>query len=83
MTVDALQMDAPRTKGLVEKLNKLGASNALILTAEDDRNLILSARNVPGVDVVNVSHVDPVSLIRHEKVVVTTDALKRIEESLV
>lgn len=83
VAVDTLQMDAPRTKGLVDKLNKLGASNALILTAEDDRNLSLSARNVPGVDVVSVSHVDPVSLIRHEKVVVIADALKRIEESLV
>lgn len=82
VTVDSLQMDAPGTKGLVAKLHKLGASNALILTAEDDRNLSLSARNVPGVDVVSVNHVDPVSLIRHDKVVVTADALKRIEESL-
>jgi len=83
VTVDGLQMDAPRTRGLVEKLHKLGASNALIVTVEDDRNLSLSARNVPGVDVASVRHVDPVSLIRHEKVVMTTDALKRIEESLV
>lgn len=83
VTVDGLQMDAPGTKGLVAKLHKLGASNALILTAEDNRNLSLSARNVPGVDVVSANHVDPVSLIRHDKVVVTADALKRIEESLV
>lgn len=82
VTVDVLQMDAPRTKSLVETLSKLGASNALILTVEDDRNLSLSARNVPGVAVVSVSHVDPVSLVRHEKVVVTADALKRFEESL-
>ncbi len=82
VTVDTLQMDAPGTKGLVAKLSKLGASNVLILTAEDDRNLSLSARNVPGVAVASANHVDPVSLIRHEKVVVTADALKRIEESL-
>ncbi len=83
VTVTDLKMDAPGTKGLIAKLNKLGASNALILTADDDRNISLSARNVPGVDVVSASHVDPVSLIRHDKVVVTADALKRIEESLV
>jgi len=82
VTVDTLQMDAPGTKNLVAKLSKLGATNALILTAEDDRNLSLSARNVPGVAVASASHVDPVSLIRHEKVVATADALKRIEESL-
>jgi len=82
VTIDALQMDAPGTKGLVAILNKLGASNALILTLEEDRNLSLSARNVPGVSVASVNHVDPVSLIRHEKVVVTADALKRFEESL-
>lgn len=83
VTVDTLQMDAPGTKNLVAKLSKLGATNALILTAEDDRNLSLSARNVPGVAVASANHVDPVSLIRHEKVVATADALKRIEESLV
>lgn len=82
VTVDTLQMDAPGTKNLVAKLSKLGATNALILTAEDDRNLSLSARNVPGVAVASANHVDPVSLIRHEKVVATADALKRIEESL-
>jgi len=82
VTVDTLQMDAPRTKDLVAKLSSLGANNALILTAEDDRNMVLSARNVPGVAVVSVNHVDPVSLVRHDKVVVTADALKRIEESL-
>lgn len=82
VTIDDMKMDAPKTKSLVEKLNKLNASNALIVVADEDRNLALSARNVYGVDVNTIGEVNPVSLICHEKVIITTDALKRFEESL-
>ena len=82
VTIDEIKMDAPKTKALMNKLNKLNATNALIVVADEDRNLALSARNVYGVDVYTVGQVDPVSLIRHEKVIITADALKRFEESL-
>lgn len=82
VTIDEIKMDAPKTKALMNKLNKLNATNALIVVADEDRNLALSARNVYGVDVYTVGQVDPVSLIRHEKVIITADALKRLEESL-
>jgi large subunit ribosomal protein L4 len=82
VTIDEMKMDAPKTKALMDKLNKLNATNALIVVADEDRNLALSARNVYGVDVNTVGQVDPVSLIRHEKVIITADALKRFEESL-
>jgi large subunit ribosomal protein L4 len=82
VTVDSLTMDAPKTKLLNEKLGKLGGIDALIVTMADDRNLALSARNLRSVDVATVNSVDPVSLIRHEKVVMTADALKRFEEVL-
>jgi large subunit ribosomal protein L4 len=82
VTVASLTMDAPRTKLLSEKLGKLGSPDALLVTSGDDRNLALSARNLRSVDVATVSSIDPVSLIRHEKVVMTADALKRFEEVL-
>lgn len=82
LTLDKLSMDAPKTKELVDKLNKLNALDVLIVTAETDRNLALSARNLLQVDTVPVNAVDPVRLIGHEKVIFTTDALKRLEEIL-
>ena len=56
--------------------------DALILTVDDDKNLALSARNMKAVDVNTVNGVDPVSLVRHEKVILTKDAAKRFEEML-
>lgn len=82
LAVDAFKVDAPKTKNLVAKLSKLGAVDALIVTDGADENLQLSARNLHKVDVRAVQNVDPVSLIRHEKVIMTVSALKRFEEML-
>ena len=54
----------------------------MIVTEEVDQNLYLSARNLNGVDVRDVQAVDPVSLISHDKVLVTVGALKKLEEAL-
>lgn len=82
VAVESFQMDAPKTKALLDKLSKLGAVDALIVTEAVDQNLGLSARNLHKIDVREVGHVDPVSLIRHEKVIMTVPALKRFEEML-
>ncbi|MHB8409124.1 MAG: 50S ribosomal protein L4 [Acidiferrobacterales bacterium] len=82
VTVDAFRLDAPKTKALVAKLNRLGAADALIVTDSADDNLQLSARNLHKIDVRPVQSVDPISLIRHEKVIMTVSALKRFEEML-
>lgn len=82
VAVDQFSIDAPKTKALVAKLDKLGARNALIVTQNADRNLELSARNLYRVDVCAVADADPVALIGYEKVVMTVDALKRFEELL-
>jgi len=82
IAIDSISVDAPKTKALAEKLNKLNANDALILTVDADKNLALSARNMKAVDVNTVSGVDPVSLVRHEKVILTKDAAKRFEEML-
>lgn len=78
--VDNFSMSAPKTKELVGKLNKLKTDNVLIVTAVDDNNLTLSARNLARVNVCSIDHLDPVSLVGHEKVIMTRDAVKKCEE---
>ena len=75
-------VDAPKTKQLVEKLKELELDNVLIVKDEEDENLYLAARNLHSVDVRDVQALDPVSLIRHEKVLMTVSAVKQIEEWL-
>ena len=82
VALDQFVVDEPKTRALAARLQKLGAENALIVTESLDKNLALSARNLPNVDVRDVDHVDPVSLIRHEKVIMTVGAIKRIQELL-
>ena len=77
-----LEQSEPKTKALRLKLNQYGVENALIVLATWDLNLYLSARNIPNVQVQEVSHIDPVSLIRFEKVVMTESAIKKLEEVL-
>jgi len=73
---------APKTRDLIKRLGELGGADALIVVAEEDRNLALSARNLPHVDVVTVHQINPVNLLRHERVVASVDAVKRLEEWL-
>jgi len=82
VAVDAFTVEQPKTKALVEKLAKFDAANALIVTDVLDRNLGLSARNLHKVDVRDVASMDPLALVRHEKVIMTVPALKRIQEML-
>ncbi len=81
--VDSFALEAPKTKQLVEKLAKLDAADALIVTDNVDENLYLAARNLHTVDVRDPNAVDPVSLIAYEKVIMTVGAVKAIEEMLV
>src|SRR5215210_9258708 len=75
--VDTFTLDAPKTKLLAQKLKGMGLDNVLIITAAVDDNLHLSSRNLPHVDVVTVANTDPVSLIRHHKVIVTRSAVAK------
>jgi len=80
--IDAFSIDQPKTKILAGKLRALGLGEVLILTDKVDDNLILSARNLPNVMVLEARHADPVSLMRFEKVLVTREAVKHLEEAL-
>lgn len=82
VVVSDLGIDQPKTKLMMNKLVELSVDNALFVTEDVDRNLYLSSRNIPRVDVRDVAGLDPVSLIRFEKVVITVNALKRVEEWL-
>ena len=82
VAVESFQVDEPKTKALLSQLKDLDLTSVLIVTEEVDQNLYLSARNLNGVDVRDVDAVDPVSLISHDKVLVTVGALKALEEAL-
>jgi len=80
--VEDLGMTQPKTKDLLTKLASLGLKDVLIVTGQWDANLYLSARNVPKVDVQQAPNIDPVSLMKYEKVLMTVDALRKLEEVL-
>jgi large subunit ribosomal protein L4 len=80
VVVDSFSVNAPKTKLLAQKLKDMGLGNVLIITEAIDDNLHLSSRNLPHVNIVTVANTDPVSLIRHEKVIVTRGAVAKIEE---
>ncbi|HIF9086524.1 TPA: 50S ribosomal protein L4 [Photobacterium damselae] len=82
IVVENFSVEAPKTKALVAKLNELELTDALIVTGELDENLFLAARNLYKIDVRDAKAIDPVSLIAFEKVVMTADAVKAVEEML-
>jgi len=83
IAVENFSIAAPKTKDLLSQLKSLDMSDVLIVTEDGDENLFLAARNVRYVDVRDVEGVDPVSLISHDKVLITVAALKKLEEALV
>ncbi|MEO6024039.1 MAG: 50S ribosomal protein L4 [Burkholderiales bacterium] len=80
--IDGFNIDTPKTKHLAAKLKGMGLENVLIITDQFDENLYLSARNLPNVLVVEADHADPVSLVRYAKVLMTRNAVKKMEEVL-
>ena len=82
IVVENFSVEAPKTKELKAKLNDMDLKDVLIITEELDENLFLAARNLYKVDVRDVQGIDPVSLIAFDKVLVTANAVKKIEESL-
>jgi large subunit ribosomal protein L4 len=82
LVVENLEVSAPRTKLLTAKLAELGASRALILVEAFEEKLFLAARNIPHVEVMPVASLDPLSLIKHDKVIATVGALRLLEQRL-
>jgi large subunit ribosomal protein L4 len=80
--VPELKLDAPKTKLLASKLKELELDNVLILNEAFDENVFLAARNLAHVGICDAASIDPVVLIRFQKVLITLPALKMIEERL-
>ena len=83
VVVDALTLDAPKTKDFVKVLADLSvATKSLIVTADVNENVALSARNIPGVTVLTAEGINVLDLVSANKVVITKDAVAKIEEVL-
>jgi len=73
-------LEKPKTKEISNFLKEFSLSKVLIITDELDVNLYLSARNIPNVDIITVREINPVNLLKAQKVAVTAEAFKKIEE---
>jgi large subunit ribosomal protein L4 len=82
VVVETLELDAPKTKLLATKLKDMNLDSVLLLNEAFDEKLFLAARNLPNVGICDAGSIDPVVLIRFEKVLITLPALKLIEERL-
>jgi len=82
IVVESFSLEAPKTKMLNEKLKGMAATDCLIVLEGYDENVDLASRNLPYVQATDVFHIDPVSLVGHDKVVLTSAAVKQIEERL-
>jgi large subunit ribosomal protein L4 len=81
--VEGFELDGPKTSGMVAALKDLNVGQRpLIVTEDANENLFLSARNLPYVQVRDVQGLDPVALVGADSVVITADAVKKIEEWL-
>jgi len=81
--LDQLTFEAPKTKEFVAVLKNLSIdTKALIVTGDINENAFLSARNIPGVKVVSSNAVNVLDIIGHEKLIMTEDAARKVEEVL-
>ena len=82
IVVESLEIAEAKTKALATKLGELGFEKGLIVVSDDNENVYLASRNIPAVYAVDVSSLDPVSLVSADKVVLTVDAVEKIQEWL-
>jgi large subunit ribosomal protein L4 len=83
LVVSDFTLAEPKTKLMLARLADLGIEDsALLITEAQDQNLYRSARNLPNVELREVNKLDPIGLIRYDKVIITTSALEKVEEWL-
>lgn len=80
IVVDELKFDAPKTKEMAKVLNSLKAENALVVLNDNDKNTILSGRNIDGVKMALTNTINVFDILNHKTLVLTKDAVKTIEE---
>ena len=80
VVLDSLTLEAPKTKEIVKMLNAFNAKKTLIVTAEANETVYKSARNIEGVSVLPVNNINVYDLLKYSKVIMTKDAVSKIEE---
>ena len=81
--IEDLSVATPKTKAFAEQVKNLGMEQVLFVTNQLDENVYLSSRNLPNVLVLEAQQIDPYSLLRYKKVVVTKEAVAQLEEQWV
>ena len=81
--IEDLSVATPKTKAFAEQVKNLGMEQVLFVTKQLDENVYLSSRNLPNVLVLEAQQIDPYSLLRYKKVVVTKEAVAQLEEQWV
>jgi len=81
--IEELSVATPKTKAFAEQVKNLGMEQVLFVTKQLDENVYLSSRNLPNVLVLEAQQIDPYSLLRYKKVVVTKEAVAQLEEQWV
>ena len=81
--IEELSVATPKTKAFAEQVKNLGMEPVLFVTNQLDENVYLSSRNLPNVLVLEAQQIDPYSLLRYKKVVVTKEAVAQLEEQWV
>ena len=81
--IEALTAGTPKTKVFAEQVKNLGLEQVLFVTKQLDENVYLASRNLPNVLVLEAQQVDPYSLLRYKKVIITKDAVAQLEEQWV
>lgn len=82
IVVDEFTIEKPKTKLLVEKLKAMSLDSVLIVLAEGDETLFMASSNIPRVGVLLANELDPVNLMRFDKVLITQPAVEKIQENL-
>ncbi len=82
IVIEKFELEAAKTKMMIEALAQLKVTSALIVIAQPDSNIERSARNLPGVKVLRVEGLNVYDLLRYDHLVLTADALQRLEERL-
>ncbi len=82
IVLDKIDFEAPKTKAMLNVLGKFDANNALVVFAGDHDNVVKSARNIVGVEAMNVTGVNTYKVLNHKKLILTKDAVARLEEVL-
>ena len=80
IVLESLEMDAPKTKAIVTMLKAFDVKKALIVTAESNANVYKSGRNVEGIQVIPVNNINVYDLLKYDNLIITKDAVSKLEE---